>query len=327
MRARSPARGLIDLLARLLAFVTLSTPIAAADDPISLADALAGLGAHPRLEASPDLSLALPRRESLYLDCHRLAFSQLEPADSPRDRPLEVFLTPLAQQQLEVMRRFFDVLLADLSFASESEAMAVAYIQYDRAAVRSELGQYSELRVLELEAVYQEILQRRAASEVTQQLARALLAEALGQPEELPRDLDSPGLPALPDALPDLDDLLREALRSEPIRALGDGRSDADRRLIEMELRQQLLELLLRLRLLDAVETRLTTESAWRDLKLDESRALYEQEVTADLGYSMSQQTRTGLQWRRLGLCRALAWGELQALLGKPVWAPVMEEP
>lgn len=293
--------------------------VAAISDPLALDEALGTAATHPRVGASVELSERLPRRQSLYLDCKKLAFRGSSVADPDRNRPLEPLIDPADAQRLEIMERFFDVLLADLSFASDSEAMAVAYIQFDRASVRNELGQLSPLRVLELEAVYQEILHQRAASEISQSLTRALLAQALGDPSDLPRNLVEPTLSPPEEEPPSLDTLLASALETPALRALSDGRAAADRALIEMELRQQLLELLLRLRALGAAERNLATESAWRDLKLDESRTLYEQEVTADLGYSMSQQTQTRLQRQRVTYCRALAWAELNALTGRPI--------
>jgi hypothetical protein len=99
-----------------------------------------------------------------------------------------------------------------------------------------------------------------------------------------------------------------------------EGASEPDRQLIRLELGQQLAELLMRLRALAAAERQVQTESAYRDLKLDESRTLYDQEVAADLGYSMSQQTMTRMRERRIAYCQALAWAEVQALTGKPIW-------
>ena len=301
----------------LLAGAVFTVPAAAISDPLGLDEALEAASGHPRVAASPEIADLLPRRQSLYLDCQRLAFRSSSVADPERNRPLEPLISARDAQRLEIMERFFDVLLADLSFSTESEAMAVAYIQFDRASVRNELGQISPLRVLELESVYQEILHRRAASEISQQLTRALLAQALGNPADLPRNLLQPTLTMPPETPPTLDAILAQAVQTPIVRDLMEGRSQADRDLIALEVRQQALELLLRLRALNAAERNLQTELAWRDLKLDESRTLYEQEVTADLGYSMSQQTQTRQQSQRVSFCRALVWAELEALAGQ----------
>jgi hypothetical protein len=227
------------------------------------------------------------------------------------------------------MARFLDVLLADLSYARYSEAMAVAYLQYDRANIRRELGQYPELLVAELETAYQDVLRKRAASAASQRLTRALLAQAMGRPGELPRNLTPPALAMPPDELPVLDAIMADAGgRDRPSNAERDpSRAEARRSLVDMELRRQALELLLRLEILETGARHAQTESFMRDLKLDESRTLYEQEVKADLGYSMSRQTMSRMKEDQVGYCRALAWAELGALRGGPVPPPSSPEP
>jgi hypothetical protein len=302
----------------------LGAPAAADDpipDPLSLEQALAYAEAHPRVALGAAAS-DLPRSPPLYLDCERLAFSQLEGDDS-RARPADVLLAPLAAQRLEIMERFLDVLLADLSYARFNEAMAVAYIQYDRANTRRELGQYAEVLVAELETRYEDVLRRRAASAAAQRLSRDLLAQAMGRPGELPRELTPPALILPPEDLPDLPTVMARAgdqgsantARAE----LGPDLGDARRRLLAMELRRQALELLLRLQILQTTARYAESESFLSDLRLDESRTLYEQEVKADLGYSMSRQTEARMREQQVRYCRALAWAELNALQGGPV--------
>lgn len=287
-------------------------------EPLSLEQALALADSHPRTQASPSVAARLPRRHPLYLDCHALAFGVVDPA---RGRPPAPLIEPVPAQRLEIMERFFDVLLADLAYSSASEAMAVAYVQLDRARAREELGQTSPLRVSELDAVYEDILQERTVGELGQQWTRALLAQALGRPETLPRDLVTPMLPPQPAAPPPLDTLAAAAV-GEPAAGARLSAADtaADQQLERLELHHQLAEIRLRLLALAAAERKLRSEAAYRDLKLDESRTLYEQEVSADLGYAMSRQTMTRMQEARVGYCRALAWAELNALTGRPVW-------
>ena len=291
-------------------------------DPLSLDQALALAEKHPRVDATPALADRFPRRQPLYLDCHTLAFSS-SAVDPGRDRPMAPLIEPADAARLEVLTRFLDVLLADLAFARYNEAMAVAYIQFDRAGARRDLGQISDLGVLELESVYQEVLQNRTASEIGQQFTRTLLGQALDSPDTLPRDLVTPTLPEPPDPLPQVRALAERATADNAaVRALTTAGSASDRRLVELELRQQIQELLLRLHALAAAQRQVRTESAYRDLKLDESRTLYDQEVTADLGYSMSQQTMTRMRDQRIAFCRALAWAELNALTGRPILSP-----
>ena len=145
----------------------------------------------------------------MYLGCHDLAFGS--GADDRRDRVGTDLLPPLEAQRLEILERFFDVLIADQGFSSSNEAMAIAYIQFDRGNIRRDLGQFSELKAAELTASYQVVRQRRAAAEAGQRLTRGLLAQALNRPETLPRELVVPKLPAPPAALPELEAVISAA--------------------------------------------------------------------------------------------------------------------
>ncbi len=290
-------------------------------EPLGLQQALSYADRHPRASLGSQAEQRYPQRRPLYLDCHELAYSSTAGLDYRGNRIGSAFISPGEVQRLAIMEHFFDVLLADLSYARYNEAMAVAYIQFDRAGARRDLGQYSELQVLELEAVYQDIRQRQASSVLLQRLTRSQLAQSVNHPLSLPRDLTPPQLPGLPDELPDLGRILQAA--KETNRWLADlkaGTEAPERRLLDLELRQQALELVLRLEGLKAARQYAVTESLRRDLKLDESRTLYEQEVKSDLGYSMSQQTLARLREQRVAYCQALAWAELNALQGEPVW-------
>lgn len=236
-------------------------------------------------------------------------------------------MNPAVRQRLAILERFFDVLLADQTLTRYNEAMAVAYVQFDRARARQELGQYSELHVTELEEAFENIRRRYVASGASQRLTRSLLAQAMDHPRNLPRDLVPPRLHPPPEELPQLDEMVEAASAGNRwLIDLKAGFDEAEGRLLDMELRQQVLELLLRLESLNAVRQHAEAESIRRDLKLEESRTLYEQEVKADLGYSMSRQTEARLREDQVAYCRALAWAELHALRGEPVWAEAQKE-
>ncbi len=316
-RGRQPAAALFLLLLIAGAIGPATADEPGVPSPLSLEQALAFAADHPRLAADAGW-LAPARRQPLFLGCHELAFTGTRGRDDDRDVAWSRWMASEVAQRLEIMQRFYDVLLADLSYARDNEALAVAYIQFDRAAAREELGQFSPLKVAELEAGYQLIRRQRAASEAAQRVSRSLLAQALGRPTELPRDLVTPDL-ALPDeALPELEAVVTTALEKNPhIGQLMTERSSAERALIEMEVRQQALELLTRLELLRVIAEQAKTESNWRDLKLDESRTMYELEVKADLGFSMSQQTKARRDEEQVALCRALTRAELKALQGQ----------
>jgi outer membrane protein TolC len=66
-----------------------------------------------------------------------------------------------AQRRLSLMARYFDVLLADMQDAAETEALAVAYVNWDNSKDRLALGQLAQWELVELETRYQDALTRR----------------------------------------------------------------------------------------------------------------------------------------------------------------------
>jgi outer membrane protein TolC len=119
-------------------------------------------------------------------------------------------------RRIEVARRFFDVLLADLQFARDNEDMAVAFVRLDRIRDRHRLGQVSELALLQAESTYQTIRRERAASQAAQRATRSLLALALNRPGHLSADLVPPALPGNDRPLPELAELESAALERGP---------------------------------------------------------------------------------------------------------------
>lgn len=117
---------------------------------------------------------------------------------------------------LAIMRSFFDVILADLQFARDNEAMAGAFIDADRARDRHELNRVSDVDLLELEALYQEALRVRTESEAMQRAARSRLAIAMGRPGDLVSDLVPPSPPDTAAALPEYEALLAEVMQASP---------------------------------------------------------------------------------------------------------------
>lgn len=103
------------------------------------------------------------------------------------------------QVRLRVMRAYFDVILADIEFARDNEAMAIAFIRSDRVRDRAALGQYSDVDVLEAEADFEDVRRARFASENRQRLMRSRLAIAMGRPEDLASNLVTPNID-LPEA-------------------------------------------------------------------------------------------------------------------------------
>jgi len=98
----------------------------------------------------------------------------------------------IEQRRLQIMEKYFAVLNADNEFIAENEALAIGFIRYDNAVQDQELGLIAEIEVLRLQSEYEVIRQRRALTMQQQRLTRAVLAEAMGYPGQLPSDLEVP---------------------------------------------------------------------------------------------------------------------------------------
>ncbi|MGA7180085.1 MAG: TolC family protein [Thiobacillaceae bacterium] len=119
-------------------------------------------------------------------------------------------------RRINIMARFFDVLLADMQFAASNEYMAVAYTRWDDAKSRFELGQISQTDLSQLEAQYQDYRERRNQADQKVRSSRKKLADALNRPNEIPRDLEFPKLQQNEIDLPGYEALLPIALESNP---------------------------------------------------------------------------------------------------------------
>jgi outer membrane protein TolC len=292
------------------------------------------------------------------------------------------------QRRLDVMAKYFDVLLADLEYARDSEVLAIDYIRFDRARTRNELGKVSNIEMLELESEYRQSSLKMATSRTRQRITRSQLAISLNRPQDLPAELATPQL-ALPESLPDVEILVEKALRENPkIKALQAELHAAKKRLqaseaegnpilrAELEaatykrelggrnplsaalvfelplyqgdrvaseiaerqafvvkkgaelaayrlvLRQQLLDHWLALDRLKVEREELLVTGDYRDLYLDRSRTLYEMDMAADLGDSMSQIADIHLQRAKNDFKIQLTHARIQALTGELVASP-----
>ena len=121
-----------------------------------------------------------------------------------------------AQRRLAIMARFFDVLLTDLQYAADNEYMAVAYVTWDNAKDRHQLGEISNAGLADLEARYQEVRLKRNGTLRKAREKRALLANALNRPGELPSELRDPDLKGNDRPLPEFAALLHAMLAQNP---------------------------------------------------------------------------------------------------------------
>jgi len=290
------------------------------------------------------------------------------------------------QRRLDIMSLFFDVLLADLRYRVDDETMARTYVTYDRIRKRHDLGQVSDVVLLEYETHYREALSKRVASDANRRAARSRLAIGMNRPSDLADNLTPPILDDLDRKVPEYDKEVEKVLKSNPIlvamqhevtaaekslrsarayshpqldleleasqfeRPIGlrnDARAgvalkwpiyqggakrakvvEADANLrekralltrTENSLRQKTLDLLQRIDELQYQRKASKVLVDYRDLKLDQARALYEMEARATLGDAMIGVTDA--QWRaaRVNYQLALAWAQLKALSGELV--------
>lgn len=137
----------------------------------------------------------------------------------------------LDQRRLQIMEAYFAVLLADMGYDRDMEAMAMAYIRLDRLRNRHELGQASDIELLELERDYDVSRHQLSRSSNEQRASRARLANLLNRPGQLPSSLSRPRLDSQGRELPELDALYQQALQNNPrILALEAELSAANRR-------------------------------------------------------------------------------------------------
>jgi outer membrane protein TolC len=133
----------------------------------------------------------------------------------------------IERRRLEIMERYFDVLNADNDFISENEALAIGFIRYDNALEDQELGLVSEIDVLRLQSEYELTRQKRSLAVHRQRLTRAMLAEAMGYPEQLSSDLEAPQIDSRRSLPDDLDAMVERALSQSPEAQLAFARTRA----------------------------------------------------------------------------------------------------
>jgi outer membrane protein TolC len=135
-------------------------------------------------------------------------------------------------RRIDIMARYFDVLLADMQYAADNEFMAVAYVSWDNAQDRFDVGQISQPELLRLEADYQDIRERRNASQQRMRSTRQKLAHAIHRPDQLPAELEEPALRDNARPLPAYETLLPWVVENNPrVRALQAQLAAADARL------------------------------------------------------------------------------------------------
>ena len=140
----------------------------------------------------PDNQARLNARKVLF-DAGRLDSGIAAAREEADARDLQL-LDTRAQRRLTLMARYFDALLADMQYAADTEFMAVAYVNWDNAKDRRDLGQMPQWELAELESRYLDSRTRR--NDVVRKLRdkRMQLGLALNRAEPVKEDLVDPKL-------------------------------------------------------------------------------------------------------------------------------------
>lgn len=168
----------------------------------------------PNADFQSDNSVRINARKNL-LDFGRTSSAENAASATVSARE-EQLLDARARRRLDVMERFFDVLIADQQYVVDNEYLASAYVQFDQLRDRYQLKLVSKSELAAQEAAYQDWSVKRNESQKRQRLTRALLANALNQPGELPVDLEDPKLADNNRAVPDYEVLVPLMLATNP---------------------------------------------------------------------------------------------------------------
>lgn len=173
-----------------------------------------GAESTPPNTIAPDNSVRLVARKTLY-DFGRSSAAEQAAGYELSAREADL-VTARERRRLEVMSRYFDVLIADMQYTADNELMAVVYVGFDQGKDNFAAGKISSVDLAALESRYQDILVKRTISAQRQRITRALLANAMNRPGDLPGDLVDPKLEGNNRKLPDYDALLPVMFANNP---------------------------------------------------------------------------------------------------------------
>ena len=160
-----------------------------------------------------DSSLSLKLRKRLY-DAGRSEAEQLASEAAYKGSEL-AYLDTRQQRRLQIQRDYLDVLLADLQYIRDNESMTMGFLHWDKARERNEMGQISDIEVLELESIFQQRRREWQQSQNLQRATRQKLAISLNRPDQLSATLAKPTM-QLDRELPEVKVLTDEVLSANP---------------------------------------------------------------------------------------------------------------
>ena len=128
-----------------------------------------------------------------------------------------LYVNAYNQHRIAIMSRFFAVLIADLTYDRDNEAMSIGYVQFDRGRHRNNLGQMSDVELLKLENNFQLLRRAYYRSQAEQRNTRARLANIVNRPGELVSELVKPKLNVPLGEIPDVEELQEKAMTNNPV--------------------------------------------------------------------------------------------------------------
>ncbi len=161
-----------------------------------------------------DNSIRINARKNLY-DFGRTHYAE-DAAFAIVDARQQLLLDTRERRRLEIMARFFDVLIADWRATVDNEYRSIAFVNFDNAKHRRELGLISNMQLSELAARAQQLALKQSNARKEQRAARARLANVMNRPGELASELEEPDLARNQRTPPDYQALLPMMFSNNP---------------------------------------------------------------------------------------------------------------
>jgi outer membrane protein TolC len=173
--------------------------------------------------SNPGVDFQNDSRYGVVLDKRISDFGRTKNRISAAQSEIEARAAGLIAQQdqhlIQVMRRFFSVILADQAYQMYNERLAIDFFRYSRAQERRDrFEQFSDLEIAEKEALYRKSYAARHRADLERRQRRHELALALGRPGEWSGQLQRPDLSEyLERAVPDYAELVDDILAKSPV--------------------------------------------------------------------------------------------------------------
>lgn len=174
---------------------------------------------------------------ALYLAVPLFDFGRTEKANQAWLREVEAnefAMTHLQRQyKLLLMQAYFNVLLADLQYRVDNEAMAIAFVDLDKVRENHALARVSDAQLYESELIYQRAFVKRQRAQSDLRRSRMLLANAMGKPQLVISKLALPDLASWPDKLLPIERYLEQVLEGNAELLAAKQRVDAQQYRVE----------------------------------------------------------------------------------------------